>query len=72
MLSKAEFTKRLAKRLKDLRKARGISQELLAHEAQLYRTYVNHIETGRYSPSAFVVYKIANALGIKSADILPF
>jgi len=72
MLSKAEFTKRLAKRLKDLRKAKGMSQEQLAHEADLYRTYINHLETGRYSPSEYVIYKIATALKIKPADFLPF
>lgn len=72
MLSKVEFTKRLAKRLKDLRKTKEMSQEQLAHEAELYRTYINHLETGRYSPSAYVVYKIAHALEIKSSDLLPF
>ncbi len=72
MLSKAEFTKRLAQRLKDLRRAKGISQEQLAHDAELYRTYVNHLETGRYSPSAYVIYKIAKVLKIKPTDIIPF
>lgn len=72
MLSKVEFTKRLAKRLKDLRKAKGMSQEQLAHEAELYRTYINHLETERYSPSGYVIYKIAKALKVRSSDILPF
>lgn len=70
MLSKSEFTKGLARKIKELREAKRMSQEQLAHEAQLYRTYINHIETGRYSPSSYVVYKIAHALGIKSSDLL--
>lgn len=72
MLSKTEFTQRLAKRIKKLRAAKKMSQEELAHDAQLYRTYINHIESGRYSPSGYVIYKISTALGIKPSEILKF
>lgn len=65
MLSKKEFTGKIAKKVKELRNQNKISQEELAHQAQLYRTYINHIESGRYSPSAYVLYKIAKALGLK-------
>lgn len=70
MLSKAEFTKKLAKRIKDLRESKKVSQEQLAHDAGLYRTYINDIESARYSPSSHVVYKIATALRVKPADLL--
>ena len=72
MLSKSVFTKELAKNLKDLRKKRGMSQEQLAHDAELYRTYINHLEAGRYSPSAYVAYKIAKALKVKPTDLFSF
>ncbi len=49
-----------------------MSQEELAHQAELYRTYVNHIESGRYSPSAYVLYKIAHALGIRISKLIDF
>jgi transcriptional regulator with XRE-family HTH domain len=70
MLSKGEFTKRLAKQIKDIRESKGMSQEELAHQADLYRTYVNHIESARYSPSAYVIYKIAVALKVKVSDLV--
>lgn len=70
MLSKVEFTKKLAKRVKEVRVAKKISQEQLAHDAQLYRTYINHIESGRYSPSGYVIYKITAALKIKPSELL--
>ena len=70
MLSKKEFTQKLAKRIKQLREAKGISQEELAYRAGLYRTYVGHLENARYSPSSYVVYKIARALKVKSSDLL--
>jgi len=72
MLSKKQFTIQLAGRVKALREKKGLSQEELAHRAGLYRTYVGHIENARYSPSAYVVYKIAKALGVKSSDLLSF
>lgn len=70
MLSKKEFTKKLAENIKRLRKAKNLSQEELAHRAGLYRTYIGHLENARYSPSAYVVYKIAKALHIRLSELI--
>lgn len=72
MLSKTSLAQIIGKRLKEIRESKEVSQEELAHKAGLYRTYIGHIEVGRYMPSAFTVYKIAKALNVKSSDILPF
>ena len=72
MLDKNQFTKKVAQRVKELRNQKRMSQEELAHQAELYRTYVNHIESGRYSPSAYVLYKIAHALGIRISKLIDF
>lgn len=72
MLHKTTFTSQLARNIKKIREKKQISQEELADRAELYRTYIGHIENGRYSPSAFVVYKIAKALKVSSSDILPY
>jgi DNA-binding XRE family transcriptional regulator len=69
MLSKSQFTKGVAQRIREAREKRGLSQEELAHKADLYRTYVGHIENARYSPSAYVLYKIAKALNIPVNDL---
>lgn len=69
MLSKREFTQKLAKKLKVIREAKGVSQEEAADKAQLYRTYIGHLENARYSPSAYVLYKIAKALNISVSDL---
>jgi ribosome-binding protein aMBF1 (putative translation factor) len=69
-LSKDVFTKKVAERVKKAREKKGMSQEELAHEANLYRTYIHHVEAGRYSPSAYVLYKIAKALGINASELL--
>jgi transcriptional regulator with XRE-family HTH domain len=70
MLSRQEFTKKIAKKIKVLRESKNMSQEELADRAKLYRTYIGHIENARYSPSAYVLYKIADALGISRFDLL--
>lgn len=70
MLSKENFTEKLAKRIKEVREAKGVSQEELSHRSGLYRTYIGHIENARYSPSAYVIYKIAQSLQVKVSAIL--
>jgi len=71
MLSKSEFTAEASKRIKKWRIKRNISQEELAHHAGLYRTYVGHLENSKYSPSAYVLYKIATALKVKVSEFFP-
>lgn len=57
-----QFTQRLAKHIKKLRKAKGLTQEELSFEAKLGHSYVGHLERGIHNPRAFVLWKIAQAL----------
>jgi len=67
---KKKFAVRLGKRVRKIREEKGWSQEELAHKAGFYRTYIGHIETGRKSPSAYTVWRIAKALEVIVTDIL--
>lgn len=67
---KKEFAKRLAKRLKEVRLSKNLSQEELAHRAGYYRTYVGHIETATYSPSAHTVWRLAKAMNVDLGELL--
>lgn len=69
MISKKEFTEKLARKIKQIREAKGLSQEELAYQAGLYRTYIGHIENIRYSPSAYVLYKIVRALKVELREL---
>lgn len=69
MLTKKQFTQKIAKRIREVRELKKLSQEELAHEAGLYRTYVHHVEKGRYSPSGYVLYKLSVALKVPLGDI---
>lgn len=53
---------RLAANMKRLRKERGWSQETLADEARLDRTYISGIERMVRNPTITVVERIARAL----------
>ena len=61
---------RLAANVKRLRKAHGWSQEALADEAGLDRTYVSGIERVVRNPTITVVEKITFALGCRMGDLL--
>ena len=49
----------LGKVLKDARKKSGMTQQQVANEAQISRTYYADIEGNRYSPSLVVFLKLA-------------
>jgi transcriptional regulator with XRE-family HTH domain len=61
---------RLAVNMKRLRKARGWSQEALADEAGLDRTYISGIERVVKNPTITVVEKVGVALNCKLGDLL--
>jgi transcriptional regulator with XRE-family HTH domain len=60
----------LAKRLKQLRKERGFSQEAFADHAGLHRVAVGWIEQGRRVPSLKTLVKISHGLGISLSELL--
>jgi transcriptional regulator with XRE-family HTH domain len=53
-----------------LREARHLSQEELAFEAELHRTYTSGVERGIRNPTVSVVAKIARALGVTPDQLL--
>lgn len=71
LLSKKEFSKRLAEKIRRVRKSKGLSQEAAAYEAGLYRTYLGHIETSTYSSSAYTLYKVVKAFNVPISEIFP-
>jgi transcriptional regulator with XRE-family HTH domain len=61
---------RLAANMKRLRKERGWSQEALADEAGLDRTYISGIERRVKNPTVTVVDRVATALGCQLGELL--
>lgn len=60
----------LAANLKRYRRERGVSQEELAHLAEIDRTYISSLERCQYAASIEVVDRLAKALGVQAADLL--
>ncbi len=60
----------IAVRITELRKARGLSQETLADEAEVHRTYVRMLEIGQGTPSLMVITRLAVALGVGVSDLM--
>jgi transcriptional regulator with XRE-family HTH domain len=63
---------RFGLKVKELRKAKKISQEELAHLAQLERSYVSNIEMGKRNVSLEVMEKLAGALGVEMGELVNF
>ena len=59
----------LAQNVVKLRALRGFSQEALAYEAGLHRTFIAHVERMARNASIDNVEKIALALGVGVADL---
>ncbi len=60
----------LALNSRKLRRARGLSQEELAHRAKIDRTYISSLERSIYAASIDVVDRLARVLGVEAADLL--
>jgi transcriptional regulator with XRE-family HTH domain len=59
-----------AANLRRLRHAKGISQEGLAYEADVNRTYLSKLEKGVSYPGLEIIAKLAEALGVEPAELL--
>jgi len=60
----------LARNLRLYRQARGLSQEELAHRADIDRTYVSALERCVYGATIDILDKLAVALNAEAADLL--
>ena len=68
----ASVSKKLGWRIRGIREGKGLSQEKVALEAGLNRTYIGFIERGERNPSIQVVAKIAKVLKIPLYELFRF
>lgn len=59
----------LGTRVRELRVAKGWSQEHFAHLANLDRTYVSGVERGQRNPTVDVLQRLATALDVAIRDL---
>lgn len=65
-----EIREVFARNLRAARQAKGLSQEELAHLAEIDRTYISSLERSVYSASIDVVDRLAMILGIEASELL--
>jgi transcriptional regulator with XRE-family HTH domain len=59
-----------ARNLRKARHEKGLSQEALAYEAEIDRTYVSALERGVYSATIDMVDKLATVLNVEASTLL--
>ena len=59
-----------ATNLRRLRHAKGLSQDDLAYEAKVSRSYLSQIEKGAFFASLKIVGRLAEALKVEPAELL--
>ena len=62
----------LCENLKNLRKAKGLSQEELADAVGTTRQTITSIEVGKYTASLPLAYKIAHFFGLTIEEVFDF
>ncbi len=60
----------IAKRLRELREAKGLSQGDIERRSGLLRSYISRVEGGYTAPSLATLEKFASALGIEPYQLL--
>jgi transcriptional regulator with XRE-family HTH domain len=64
--------KQFGERIRELRKAKGLSQEELAFRAKIHRTYLGSIERGERNPALKNIAAIAKALGVSISELFSY
>ncbi len=59
-------------RVRELREAKGLTQEQLAKKMGVSRQTIISIESGRYNPSLILAHRIASEFGKYIEDIFDF
>jgi|SRR5579884_661097 transcriptional regulator with XRE-family HTH domain len=68
----AGLSRKLGCRIKEIRRARGLTQERLAEQADLSPRYLSRLEVGQQSPSIEMLTRLARALNVEMWELFDF
>jgi transcriptional regulator with XRE-family HTH domain len=60
----------VGRNVRRIRKAKGLTQEVLAEVAGVSQQYVSDLERGRRNPSVITLYVLAQAMGVSHVDLV--
>jgi len=74
-MAKLKFEERclalgIGKNIKKLREKKGWTQDELSERANIHISYIGQIERGLWYPSLKIIFRIADALEVKIAELL--
>ena len=69
MKNKSEILIKFGERVREVRTQKGLSQEQLAHDANVHRTYIGMIERAEKNITLGNIEKIAKALNVNITEI---
>lgn len=61
---------KFGKHIRDIRKARDLSQEKLAEKMGVHRTYIGMIERGEKNPTYITILRLACALKVSISELV--
>jgi transcriptional regulator with XRE-family HTH domain len=67
-----EGLKLLAKKLVEVRKRKGFTQEELAHESEITLSQIARIETCKINPTVSTIFKLARTLKVNVGELFDF
>lgn len=70
MKTKKNILINFGEKVREIRKEKGLSQEELAHKADLHRTYIGMIERAEKNITLLNIEKIANALEVNIKELI--
>ena len=60
----------IGQNIRRIRKEKGWSQERLAHESDVDRTYLGYVENGKHNVSIFLLFDLAEALDVEIHQLI--
>jgi len=70
MSEKISISIKFGMKVRELRILKGLSQEQLAHDANVHRTYIGMVERAEKNVTLVSIDKIAKALGVSIIELL--
>ena len=68
---KSSYLIEFGKRVRDLRTARGLSQEALADMSGFHRTYIGSVERGERNVTLTTIAVFARTLNVEPSSLIP-
>lgn len=65
-----DIRRRVGLNVAKYRRKKGLSQEALAFDCKIHRTYISGVERGIRNPTIVVLAKIARVLGVSPGQLL--